>query len=356
MCLLFTRVAGVSQPLSDEWLKDFYSHNRDGFGVMYAEDGLLWTAKGLGSADDWIKFYRQHEHRTAAFHLRMKTHGHIDLENCHPYEVYGDGSDMPVYFMHNGVLHTGNEKDRSKSDTWHFVRDFIHPLTKNDPAVIFTPEFESVMGKFIGNNRFAFMNHNGDLQIVNKNQGVEWQGMWLSNTYAWDYYKAFPDKRTAYYGGSEWYGKGKYDPKRTTEQVTSDYAQWRKDYEKKQEASRKQAQEAKKLTKTQPTITHPTQTRLSLVDKSEYDVTDDVLVATDDIMVRSTEVYEKTTLKQVERLFAEFGSHDAWRWIEAFSYSTGKEAEERFLNGMRDPRKIKDWLNKMDQTEVMDYL
>ena len=50
------------------------------------------------------------------------------------------------------------------------------------------------------------------------------------------------------------------------------------------------------------------------------------------------------------------GTHDAWRWIEAFSYSQGKEAEERFVAGMKDPRKIKDWLNAMDSTETMDYL
>jgi len=315
MCLLFTRTAGVSEQLSDDWLKDFYSHNKDGFGVMYAEDGILWTQKGIGTVEDWIKFYRKHEHRTAAFHLRMRTHGHIDLTNCHPYEVYGDGSKMPVYLMHNGILHTGNHRDNSKSDTWHFIRDYVIPLTKDQPKVIFTPEFEKVIGKFIGNNRFAMMNQKGEMVIVNKDQGVEWKGMWLSNTYAWDYYKAFPrvatDFKSRYhYGNDDTYAL-------PVKQPTKQYAS-----------------KVTTLPKTAPKKT----------DTAGW-FEDDMIAAFEDIAVRSKQVAEKVTGAQLERLFKEFGASDAWSWIEAFSYSQTPDAEKSFIEGMQDPRKIKEWLN-----------
>jgi hypothetical protein len=322
MCLLFTRTAGVSANLSDAWLKDFYSHNKDGFGVMYAKDGGLHVDKGIGSVDDWIKFYREYEGLTAAFHLRMRTHGNIDLTNCHPYEVYGNGAEMPIYMMHNGVLSHGNAKDTSKSDTWHFIRDYIIPLSAKDPAVMFTPEMQAVLGKFIGNNRFAFMNHLGQLQIVNKNQGVEWQGMWLSNTYAWDYYGAFPEKRVVYQG----YRNDGWNTARTTSIGA---------LPDKKATGKKKPQPA------------PTKRIAS-------DYYDDIVTAYDDISIRSKTVAEKVKLVQLDRLFKEFGTSDAWAWIEAFSYSSTKntDAEKQFIEGLEDPRKVKDWLNAVEAKKL----
>lgn len=331
MCLLFTRVAGTSAELSDAWLKDFYARNRDGYGVMYAEDGVLYTSKGIGSAEDWIKFFRQHEHRTAAFHLRMKTHGDIDMTNCHPYEIYGDGAKMPVYIMHNGVLHTGNDRDRSKSDTWHFVRDYIIPLTKEQPEVIFTPEFEKVIGKFVGNNRFALLNHLGELQVVNESQGVRWNGMWLSNTYAWDYYAAMPEKRPApttystygnkYSGASSFAGQAK---KATTVPKGGD---------------------KKSSTKSRKNDGGTKQGKQDGMDEATWG---EVVAAWEDIDVRSKRVSSRVTYTQLNRFFKELGDHDAWAYVEAFTYSEGVAAEDEFLAALADPRKALDWLNRVE--------
>lgn len=188
MCLLFQKPAHIS--FDDDQLADMYSSNRDGYGVMYAEGGYLYTQKGIGSVQDWIKFFRKHEHRMACFHLRMRTHGDIDLTNTHPYPVWGfekgQEDKTPVAMMHNGILSTGNSKDPSKSDTWHYIRNWIRPLSEFDQRVLFTPQMGKLLEDHIGSsNKFAIMDALGNCQIVNRSAGIEWNEVWFSNTYAW---------------------------------------------------------------------------------------------------------------------------------------------------------------------------
>jgi hypothetical protein len=189
MCLLFHKPADVT--FNDSQLADMWASNRDGFGVMYAKDNTLFIDKAVGGVKDWIEFFRKYESEEACFHLRMRTHGDIDLENTHPYIVWGftkeeSGKKTPVAMMHNGVLSTGNKADTTKSDTWHFIRNYIKPLSENDQAVIFKPQFRLLVEDFIGSsNKFAIMDCYGNLQIMNKDAGIEWNGVWFSNTYAW---------------------------------------------------------------------------------------------------------------------------------------------------------------------------
>lgn len=218
MCLLFVKPASADH-LTEAQVADFFTRNSDGYGAMYAKDGVLYTSKALGTKAEWVKFYMDHQAMgiDMAFHLRMKTHGAIDLENCHPYPVYNfDGvptADIAVAMMHNGVLSTGNSADHTKSDTWHYVRDYIHALTHGNPSVIFNPKFAEVISKHIGGgNKFVLMDSSGNTQIINKSSGIEWNGIWFSNTYAWQphndvlYPGAMP--KTAYYGGGYNYNAG----------------------------------------------------------------------------------------------------------------------------------------------------
>jgi hypothetical protein len=187
MCLLLHKPANVT--FNDAQLTDMYTRNKDGFGVMYAEDDALYTDKGIGDVKAWIRFFKRHAHREACFHLRMRTHGDVDLENCHPYDVFGfdkEAYTMPIALMHNGILSSGNKKDTTKSDTWHYIRDIIRPLLKASPALLHEPVFEELVADHIGgNNKFALMDASGKVVILNKNRGVEWGGAWFSNTYAW---------------------------------------------------------------------------------------------------------------------------------------------------------------------------
>ena len=181
MCLLVHQPQGVQ--FSDEFLRDVYSSNRDGLGVMFAEGGRVIVQKTLpADAEAFVDFYRAHaEGRECIWHARMQTHGDIDLDNCHPYEVTPG-----VWLAHNGILSTGNGWDARRSDTWHFIRNVVRPAVLGDERIILDPEWQSFLGDLIGaSNKFGMMTSRGEAVIINRANGVEFAGAWLSNTYAW---------------------------------------------------------------------------------------------------------------------------------------------------------------------------
>jgi hypothetical protein len=181
MCLLVHQPASTS--FSNDFLADVYSGNRDGIGAMYALGGQLHVVKALPkNADEFIEFYRQHvEGRESIWHARMQTHGDVDLENCHPYQVTAR-----VALAHNGILATGNAWDAARSDTWHFIRNIVRPAVASDEAIVLDPSWQSFIGDLIGvSNKFGMMTADGQAVIINRKAGVTFQGAWLSNTYAW---------------------------------------------------------------------------------------------------------------------------------------------------------------------------
>ncbi len=220
MCLLLTRKGG-SPELHADWLKDFYSRNDDGFGFMYSIEDKMYVDKSLGKVDEFIDKWRQLEAKGIDFvcHLRMRTHGDISLENCHPYQVIsGDGIEM--WMAHNGVLSNGNSNDTTKSDTWHFIKDYLRPLLDpelgGNPDLIYSPQFKALLGSAIGSsNKLIFLDNFGRLSTINKASGREWNGMWLSNSYAWSASDAKDDTSlpvpTKSYSGYRYGGDYEYE-------------------------------------------------------------------------------------------------------------------------------------------------
>lgn len=186
MCLLIHAPAGAD--VDDGWLEDFYFHNPDGYGFMYAKDSQLHTFKRLGTLAQFIEDWRAHVQFDRTIHLRRRTHGAVNIDNCHPYWIVGpdDKGKTPVALMHNGILHTGNTKDTTMSDTWHFIQDTLRPILLSAPQLISSPQFLGLVGDFIGSgNKFALMDNKGNVGITNYEDGVQWGQFWMSNTYAW---------------------------------------------------------------------------------------------------------------------------------------------------------------------------
>lgn len=206
MCLLINQKAG--HVFSDDWLADFYSHNPDGIGVMWAADNVINIAKTVpNTLEDLIEFYQTHiAGKECSLHFRWRTHGDTDLTNCHPYEVLTEEDGYPIYLMHNGVLSTGNRDDTTKSDTWHYIKNLIRPALINHPAGFIEPWFKTFIEDHIGvSNKFVMMDAYGNTVTFNESAGVEWEGNWMSNTYAWDAFKAGAKKPAYVYGGYQGY-------------------------------------------------------------------------------------------------------------------------------------------------------
>ena len=207
MCILIKQPAG--HVFSNEWLADFYSHNPDGIGVMWAKDGIINVAKTVpNNVQDVIDFYTEHvAGKECALHLRWTTHGDTDLTNCHPYEVMSEEDGYPVYLMHNGVLSTGNQEDKSKSDTYLYIKNIIRPALLNNPTAFMEPWFKTLIEDHIGySNKFVMMDAHGNTMTFNESAGVMWGDVWMSNTYAFDSIKAGVKKPAYTFNGGSYGG------------------------------------------------------------------------------------------------------------------------------------------------------
>jgi len=182
MCLIIHRPADA-ETLEDFWLRDFRAKNGDGYGFMYVEGGTLRVVKELGTTEEFIARWRALEGREMFVHLRMRTHGDIDLENCHPYPVIL--GERPVWLMHNGVMSHGNPVDNTKSDTWHFIKYVLRPMLLLDPEALFDAGYQAMLRALVGTNRITILNHDGRSVTIGRQAGLEWRGHWMSNTYAW---------------------------------------------------------------------------------------------------------------------------------------------------------------------------
>lgn len=202
MCLIVHKQAG--QDIHEDWLRDFAKKNKDGYGIMYSSEGKLHVHKSLGDADRFVEAFKARKDHELLIHLRMKTHGLIDLDNCHPYEVLtaDEGKELgAVWMMHNGVLAHGNQPDTKFSDTWHYVNSWLKPILRKHPDMLLEPAFQGLVENDIGSsNKFTFMSSRGDVVILNKGSGIMWGDSWMSNTYAWDAEKAGLVKKYVYQG------------------------------------------------------------------------------------------------------------------------------------------------------------
>lgn len=210
MCLIITGPSKtIRSTLLNSWelMYSIYAFNSDGLGLMYRNKRGLKTIRTLPKTlNDFERVIQQmpDDDRQMALHARYTTHGDTDISNCHPYTVV-NGS---LALMHNGVLDTGNAADKAKSDTWHFVQDYLVDLVTKHPGLVNDPAFKEMLGEFIGNNRFVFMDDQGRMSIINEDQGVHAKGLWFSNTYAWDAGLLIKGYRshalTHYSGGLSW--------------------------------------------------------------------------------------------------------------------------------------------------------
>ena len=185
MCLLTTSTASAFRTTflaTPHLLENVYQNNPDGLGIMFAKGGKVKVFKTLpktaAEARAFLESKLPKNDTHVAIHWRWRTHGAINIDQCHPYKV-----SETAWLMHNGVLHTGNEDDDTKSDTWHFAKNYLAGLPDD---TLHHDGFLKLIGDYIENNRFAILSADGRLSVVNTDQGIEHDGVWFSNTYAWE--------------------------------------------------------------------------------------------------------------------------------------------------------------------------
>lgn len=178
MCLIIHKPA--NQQLPEGLLESAIRYNPHGFGVMAFSNRAQPLVRRRSRSDlrELLKICATFHGQECVIHLRYATSGKQDLENAHPVKVTSG-----IYVAHNGTLNL-NRHVQERSDTWHLVKDYLRPLLRNNPQLLYERFFQQMIESWCGpNNRFVFLDNR--LQrtvIINRQLGFEVNGVWLSNT------------------------------------------------------------------------------------------------------------------------------------------------------------------------------
>ena len=217
MCIIIYKPE--DKKFSETLMRRAFAGNDDGFGLMYVcgdkNCKKVHHAKTVAGIDQILKMYKPVQHRELAMHFRFATHGTISQANAHPYPVYTiDKDGFDLYMMHNGVFNfVDTGKDKDKSDTAHFIDNWLKPVLNGDPAVLQNKMFQKMLGRAIDGNKLLFLDGDGNYTFINEHLGDihKDSGCWVSQQYS-----LYP---TSYYSfGKKW--NNRWDEQAWGEQIT----------------------------------------------------------------------------------------------------------------------------------------
>jgi len=174
MCIAIWKDKNLT--ISKDRLLQCFNSNPDGAGFMYVDNKQLKVQKGFFKFDDFWQAYQQHELKKCVIHFRIKTHGSISVDNCHPFEITNS-----LGFVHNGVISGYGEGDIS--DTRDFNNLILKPLvSKWGNLSLFEPAIKHLIEERIGYSKLIFLDRQGKHEIFNENKGVWDDEVWYSNS------------------------------------------------------------------------------------------------------------------------------------------------------------------------------
>lgn len=185
MCLIIHKPKNIL--VNRSLLKSALTRNPDGWGIMYHNESSegVTTLKGLAEDDFYNSLEKIEKDYELFIHLRMRTHGSVDEDNCHPFAL-PDGS----FLMHNGTMTNVPEcPTRTRSDTAMFC-ELVGDLLKNIPDYIHNEVFHQLVTAVAGSDRIVILARDGRHYKLGKGTWNTYDKLSLSNTYAWNVYTA----------------------------------------------------------------------------------------------------------------------------------------------------------------------
>jgi predicted glutamine amidotransferase len=174
MCIAIYKPA--DKLISKETLEECFIHNPHGAGFMYVENKSLKVKKGFFTFAEFWDAYQPYQSLKSVIHFRIKTHGDVLKENCHPFNVTKN-----LGFVHNGII-SGFGSDKV-SDTREFNRLVMQPLVaKWGKLALFEEPVQELLESRISYSKLIFLDSNNNETIFNEEKGVWDDEVWYSNT------------------------------------------------------------------------------------------------------------------------------------------------------------------------------
>lgn len=191
MCIAIMKPQG--KIISKKTLQECYRNNPDGAGFMFSSNKELHIKKGYFDFKEFYEEYKKYQDKKCVIHFRIKTHGKIDKDNCHPFRVNNS-----LGFIHNGVI-TGFGGD-IKSDTVEFNEQVLQGLvSKWGNLSLFEKPVTKLIEATIGYSKLVFLDRHNNHNIINETLGQWHKGVWYSNssykpTPKWDTKTYYPSQ------------------------------------------------------------------------------------------------------------------------------------------------------------------
>lgn len=178
MCIAIYKPAGSI--ISKETLQQCFNANPDGAGFLYGTGTKVKIRKGFFDFPSFYQAYRVHENKALLIHFRIKTHGAVEVSNCHPFYVTDE-----VGFIHNGVI-SKHGSNANKSDTRDFNEKVLRPMLKSfGTTIIHSPQIQPLIESYIGYSKLVFMDKDSNVTIYNESMGNYSGDIWFSN-HSWE--------------------------------------------------------------------------------------------------------------------------------------------------------------------------
>ena len=142
MCII---IQGNPKNVSKKILKNAYSNNPHGLGVMYFDNDsrLIQDKIYPKNFSDVKKFFKKHKSKTneIGIHFRYCTVGKKKAYNSHPYNVLNKDHQFQMGFMHNSPELPHVLENENRSDSYFFVKQYFAPIISRDISLIRNDEF-----------------------------------------------------------------------------------------------------------------------------------------------------------------------------------------------------------------------
>ncbi len=177
MCLIVHKPVGVALP--PELMASAAHFNPHGVGmVAFPSNGPAFLRRRLASSPAELNAWAEEvADQECVLHFRYGTRGAVDEDNVHPLHITDE-----IYLFHNGTLRLDLHTP-ARSDSWHLAQDFLAPILSRRPDLIEDLTFQRMLEAAAGpQNRLVLT----DLRrrrtvIINREAGVQHEGLWLSN-------------------------------------------------------------------------------------------------------------------------------------------------------------------------------
>lgn len=168
MCVICISPSGKQLP-SEHTIRNMFSYNNDGAGMMYTKNGNVYIEKGFMTIDSFLEGVEtlkraiNTEKETVIFHFRITTAGGTNPKNCHPFPLSDKFEDMQklkfrtnIGMAHNGIIPIKTSR-ADVSDTMEFDRQVLHHLWKHHHNFYENDDFMEKIDKQINGSRMVFL-------------------------------------------------------------------------------------------------------------------------------------------------------------------------------------------------------